>query len=317
MGTGMGKGASRTMGIGRRSRRTTEASPTSADTGTTRVVEPPAPAPTASPEPTAHVEPVRPVEPLESPLAPSVEPQRRARRRLSVADLGPVQLLQAAHPRQAVLTALGVAAAAALAGRPARELGLVLVTVLVGQAVLGWHNDLTDRRRDAAHEARGKPLGRGTLDPGTVWFALACGVLLVVPLSLSNGITAGSAYLLALAVGLLANVVLRKGLLSWLPWAASYALLPAFLSYGGWGGDARGNPPEVAITVLAALLGVGVHVLRALPGLVADNEDAWRHLPLRIALKIGATRLLVVASIWTVLVLAALLVTGNAVGLSQ
>ena len=45
------------------------------------------------------------------------------------------------------------------------------------------------------------------------------------------------------------------------------------------------------MTVLAALLGVGVHVLRALPGLVADNEDGWRHLPLRLALRTGAPRL--------------------------
>ena len=114
-----------------------------------------------------------------------------------------------------------------------------------------------------------------------------------------------------MAVGLLGNVVLRKGWLSWLPWAASYALLPAFLSYGGWGGDATGRPPEIAITVLAALLGVGVHVLRALPGLVDDNEDGLRHLPLRLALRLGAAKVLVLASAWTALVLVALLLVGQ------
>ena len=82
-------------------------------------------------------------------------------------------------------------------------------------------------------------------------------------------------------------------------WAASYALYPAFLSYGGWGGQATGDPPEVAMVVLAAALGVGVHFLCALPGLVADHEDGFRHLPLRVALKIGATRLLVVSLAWT------------------
>ena len=86
--------------------------------------------------------------------------------------------------------------------------------------------------------------------------------------------------------------MLRRGLLSWLPWAASYALYPAFLSYGGWGGAGDRRPAEPALVVLAALLGVGVHVLCALPGLVADNEDGYRHLPLRLALRIGATRLL-------------------------
>jgi 4-hydroxybenzoate polyprenyltransferase len=244
-------------------------------------------------------------------------PQRRAERRISPSRWTPVQLLQAAHPRQALLTAAGIAGAAALAGRTTREVGLVLLTVLVGQAVLGWHNDLVDRRRDARHERQRKPVAQGVLDPGTVWFALACGVLLVIPLSVANGVTAGSAYLLALAVGLLANVLLRKGLLSWLPWAVQFALYPAFLSYGGWGGQFTGDPPEISVTVLAALLGIGVHVLRALPGLVDDNEDGYRHLPLRIALRIGATRLLVIASVYTTAVVVALLLAGNAVGLSQ
>ena len=242
---------------------------------------------------------------------------RRVRPSFSLGRLTPVQLLQAAHPRQAVLTAVGVAAAAVLAGRSTRELGLVLATVLVGQVILGWHNDLVDRDRDRSHDRPGKPVAADLLDPGTVWFALACGVLVLVPLSIANGVTAGLSYLLAVAAGLLGNLVLRRGWLSWLPWAVSYGLLPAFLSYGGWGGDTTGRPPEIAVTVLAALLGVGVHVLRALPGLVADNEDGLRHLPLRLALRLGATKVLVLASVWTALVLVALLLVGNAVGLSQ
>ena len=257
-------------------------------------------------------------QPKAGPVAqPKAEPTPRARRRFSAATFGPILLVRAAHPRQALLTAAGLAGAAALAGRSARELGLVFATVLVGQTVLGWHNDLVDARRDARHETAGKPLARQALDAGTVWFALACGVLLVVPLSIANGVTAGSAYLVSLAVGLMGNVVLRTGLLSWLPWAASYALYPAFLSYGGWGGDALGDAPEVSITALAALLGIGVHLLRALPGLVADHEDGYRHLPLRIGLRIGATKLLVAASVYTALVLVGLLVAGSMVGLSR
>ena len=226
-------------------------------------------------------------------------------------------LARTAHPRQGLLTALGVAVAAALAGRSAREVGLVLATVLVGQAVLGWHNDLVDRDRDRRHQRTAKPIAEGRLEAGTVWFALGCGVLLVIPLAVSSGVTAGSAYLLSVVLGLLGNVVLRKGLLSWLTWSASYALLPAFLSYGGWGGTATGAPPTVLMTVLAALLGLGAHVLCALPGLVPDHEDGWRTLPLRIALRTGAPRLLVIALAWTALVLAAMLVTGSQLGLTQ
>ena len=236
----------------------------------------------------------------------------------SLRDLTPFLLVRAAHPRQALLTAVGMAVAAALAGRPSRELLLILVTVLVGQVILGWSNDLVDRRRDARHRTAGKPVADGRLEPGTVWFCLALAVFLVVPLSVANGLYAGIAYLASVAVGLVGQWVwLRKGFLSWLPWAASFALYPAFLSYGGWGGQERGSAPELLITVLAALLGVGVHLLTALWGLVPDNEDGWTYLPLKLGLRLGASRLLWVATGYTVLVLVALAFAATQVGLSQ
>ncbi|MGB0102199.1 MAG: UbiA family prenyltransferase [Nocardioides sp.] len=241
----------------------------------------------------------------------------RPERRQALAHTTPILLLRAAHPRLALITAGGLAIAAALSGRTGREVALVLATVLVGQAILGWHNDLVDRARDATRLPSGKPIADGYLEAGTAWFALICGVLLLVPLSVQNGVTAGAAYLASIAVGLIGNVALRRGWLSWLPWALAYALYPFFLSYGGWGGAATGSPPQAAVVALAAALGVGVHVLCALPGLVADHEDGVRHLPLRIALRIGATRLLVLAITWTVLDLVALLVVANSVGLAQ
>ncbi len=171
---------------------------------------------------------------------------------MSVLAAGPVvkplRLLRAAHPLHALVAAAVLGVAALASGRPAREAALVAATVLVGQAVLGWHNDLVDRSRDAARDRDGKPLASGGLDPGTVWFALACSVLVVVPLALGNGITAGAAYLLSLAVAMLGNVALRRTSVSGLPWAASFGLLPAFLSYGGWGGRPtarhRPSPPR-------------------------------------------------------------------------
>jgi 4-hydroxybenzoate polyprenyltransferase len=234
-----------------------------------------------------------------------------------LAGLTPVLLVRAAHPRQALLTAAGMAVAAVLSGRSAREVGLVAITVLVGQAVLGWDNDLVDEAADRADGRVTKPLVGGGLDRGTLAFALACGVLLVVPLSLSSGIDAGLAYLLSLAVGLLGHRLLRNGRLSWCAWAVAFALYPAYLSYGGWGGAADGHPPTIAITVAAAFLGVGVHVLVALRGLVDDNRAGRRHLPLRLALRLGAPRLLVLAGLYCALVAAAIGVIGGTVGLSQ
>jgi hypothetical protein len=247
-----------------------------------------------------------------------VRPDRRRQGRpsLSIRDAWPLLLLRAAHPKQALVTSLALGAAAAIAGRPGREVAVVLATVLVGQTILGWHNDLVDRRRDARHQVAGKPIAQGKLDPGTAWFALACAVLLVVPLSIATGVTAGSCYLLSLATGMLGNVILRQGVLSWLTWVISFALYPAYLSYGGWGGTAEGSAPTVGVTVLAGLLGLGVHFLRSIWGLVADNEDGWTYLPLKLGLRLGATKLLALTSTYIALVLAAMGVVGSSVGLS-
>jgi 1,4-dihydroxy-2-naphthoate octaprenyltransferase len=142
-------------------------------------------------------------------------------------------------------------------------------------------------------------------------------VLLVVPLSLSSGIAAGASYLLSLVAGALGNRLLRTGPLSWVPWAVAFALYPAYLSYGGWGGAAHGHPPTVAMSVAAAFLGVGVHVVTSLRGLVDDNRAGRRHLPLRLALRTGAPRLLVLAGIYCAVVVGAMAVVGATVGLSQ
>ncbi|MCX6399552.1 MAG: hypothetical protein NTX33_06460 [Propionibacteriales bacterium] len=235
----------------------------------------------------------------------------------SPAEVVPLQLLQAAHAKQAIGTSLAMGLVAAVAGRPAREAGVVLLTVLVGQTILGWHNDIVDRRRDQSHALKGKPLAMGRLQPETVWYAIVVATLLLVPLAITTGIRAGCLYLAAVAVGMLGNVVLRTGFFSWWSWAASYALLPAYLSYGGWGGQAVGSAPETSIVVLSALLGIGIHFLRAVWGLVADNEDGWTYLPLKLGLKLGATRLLALATVYTVVIVILLLVTGARVGLSR
>lgn len=288
---------------------------------------PPAPAPTDAragdgeqttrlldTEPTVETKP----EPEPDDADPDKDDPEKDEPPFRLGNLTPLLLIRAAHPRQALVTAVGMAIAAALAGRPSREVLLILGTVLVGQVILGWFNDLVDRERDARHRRTGKPLADGRLDPGTVWFCLALAIFLVVPLSIANGKYAGTAYLVSLAIGLAGQWVwLRKGFFSWVPWAASFALYPAFLSYGGWGGEVKGAPPELLMTGLAALLGIGVHLLTALWGLVADNEDHWTYLPLKLGLRIGASRLLWVAGTYTALVLVGLAFAGTYVGLAQ
>ena len=71
------------------------------------------------------------------------------------------------------------------------------------------------------------------------------------------------------------------------------------------------------MTVLAALLGIGIHFLNTLPDLVEDNETGLRHLPLRVALRIGAPRLLWISTAFTALVSVGIVITALTVGLRQ
>jgi 4-hydroxybenzoate polyprenyltransferase len=242
----------------------------------------------------------------------------RKRRGFELKRLLPVALFRASHPRQALLTSAVVTVAAALAGREDKEIGLVFATVLVGQVLLGWHNDVVDANRDRSHDRHNKPVAAGHVDKSTVWFAIACAVLLLVPLAISNGVEAGTAFLLYVALGIAGNSgLLRRTRFSYLTWMASFGLLPAFLAYGGWGGDGTNTPPTILITALAALLGIGVHLLTSLPGLVDDNKDGIRHFPLSVAVRIGAPKLLLVAALYTAAVSAGILVAGLNVGLVQ
>lgn len=228
-----------------------------------------------------------------------------------------LSLVLACHPLPTATMTIGLAAAAALSGRTWLEVGLVGVTVLSGQLTVGWLNDVVDRHRDRLVGRLDKPVALGWVDPGTVTFAIAVAVLAVVPLSIANGTYAGLAHLGAVASAWIYDLWLKRTALSWLPYAVSFGLLPAFLSYGGLGGGMHGAPPTWAMTVLGALLGIGIHFLNTLPDLVEDNETGVRHLPLRIALRIGAPKLLWISVTWTALVAAGIVVAGLTVGLRQ
>src|SRR3546814_207783 len=236
-------------------------------------------------------------------------------------DIGrslPFALWRAAHLRHGVLVTLALAVGAALAGRSGREIALVAVTVLVGQVLLGWHNDLVDAKRDRLHGRANKPVAEGYLDRSTLTFAIACGVLLVIPLSVANGLAAGIAHLAILTIAMLTNVgVLRRTRFSFVPWALTFGAFPTFLSWGGWGREDAGDPATVAITITAGLIGIGVHLIRSLPGLVDDNKDGSSSLPLTIALKTGAPKLMLISIVWLVMSGALLIVAALTSGLAR
>jgi 4-hydroxybenzoate polyprenyltransferase len=225
-------------------------------------------------------------------------------------------ILRAVHPRQAVAFAVVVGALVALMGRPAREVLSAAAAVLVAQLVMGLVNDVFDVEADRRSGVSGKPLAEGIVPAGNATFLIAALLLLVLPLSLQNGTAAGLFLLSTLVVGLVHNRWLHRTALSWVGWSATFALLTYFVTLGGWGGEADGSAPLTGFVILCAVLGFLVHFLTSLPDLVADNLAGVRHLPLRVALRTGAPRLLILTLVATVVVVGAIVYTALTSGIA-
>ena len=228
-----------------------------------------------------------------------------------------MDLVRSAHPKQAVFLAAVLGVLAAVDGRPQREYLSAAAAVLAVQLSLGLSNDLSDQHHDYRAQTVGKPIASGVLSASRASYWMMVLVLLPVPLAVQNGTVAGIALLAGLPIGWIHNRWLHRTAFSWLGWTLTFALFPAYLSYGGWAGGMHGSPPTYAVTGAAAAVGFCLHFVTTLGDLVNDNVSGARNLPLRIALRTGAPRLLVMTILMTTLAVAGLVVASLTVGLRQ
>jgi 4-hydroxybenzoate polyprenyltransferase len=173
-------------------------------------------------------------------------------------------------------------AIAATSGRDLRGTVLVACAVLTGQLSIGWCNDLVDRDRDLRAGRTDKPIATGEVQPRLVAVACATAATACIPLSLASGWRAGLCHLVGVAGGWAYDLGLKRTLLSWLPYAVSFALLGAFLALG-----LPGHPaPHGWLLLAGGLLGVGAHFLNVVPDVDADRRAGILGLPQRL----GAAR---------------------------
>jgi 4-hydroxybenzoate polyprenyltransferase len=189
-----------------------------------------------------------------------------------------VALLRAAHaPPTIAVTALATTLAAT-SGRDLIGTVLVATAVLTGQLSIGWSNDLVDRDRDRAAGRSDKPVATGAVTQQMVRLACGGAAVACIPLSLASGWRAGLCHLVGVTGGWAYNLGLKRTLLSWLPYAMSFALLGAFLSLG-----LPAHPaPHWWVLAAAALLGVGAHFLNVVPDVEADRAAGILGLPQRL-----------------------------------
>jgi 4-hydroxybenzoate polyprenyltransferase len=226
-------------------------------------------------------------------------------------------LVRCSHPKQAVFLAVTIGVLAAADGRAPREFLSAGAAVLAVQLALGLSNDVNDQAHDYRAQTQGKPVAQGLVPAATASYWMMVLVLLAVPLSVQNGGVAGLALLATLPIGWIHNRWLHRTAFSFVGWTLSAAMLPAFLAYGGWAGGLHGDPPTWAITGAAAAAGFCAHFVTTLGDLVDDNKSGARTLPLQVALRIGAPRLLLLTIALSAASVAGLVIAGLSAGLRQ
>lgn len=160
----------------------------------------------------------------------------------------------------------------------------VVSAVLAGQLSVGWSNDVIDHERDIAAGRRDKPIAAGDVPARVVAIAAAVALVLVVPLSFASGWRAALAHLAGVAAAWSYNLGVKATVLSPVPFAIGFGLLPAFVMLG-----LPGHPfPPWWITAAGALLGLGAHFVNVVPDIENDIRDGIRGLPQRIG-RLGAT----------------------------
>lgn len=181
-------------------------------------------------------------------------------------------LLRACHPEPTAAVTVVAVLLAIATGRGASGVVAVAAAVLASQLAVGWSNDAIDAGRDAAVGRPDKPIVAGTVSRRTVAISAVVAAVLTPPLALLSGVAAGLVATLALVSALLYNWPLKSTVGSVLPYAVSFAALPAFVVLGV-------SRPAWWLLVAGALLGAGAHFANVLPDLDDDARTGVRGLP--------------------------------------
>jgi 4-hydroxybenzoate polyprenyltransferase len=204
-------------------------------------------------------------------------------------------LLRACHPEPTAAVTATSALLALASGRDAGGTAAVALAVLASQLATGWANDAIDAPRDAVVGRSDKPIPAGLVDRRTVAVGAVAAAVLTVPLALLSGPRAALVAALGLAAALLYDWPLKSTAVSVLPYAVSFAALPAFVLLGRPGA----GPPPWWLVAAGALLGAGAHFANALPDLADDARTGVRGLPHRLGAprsRLAAAALLLAAT---------------------
>jgi 4-hydroxybenzoate polyprenyltransferase len=180
-----------------------------------------------------------------------------------------VALVKATHWPQALTMIVLTTAASALLGQSGTQLFSVFFATACGQASVGWVNDYVDTKIDRELNRRNKPSVRYSLEPVSLKVPILTALIGLVPFSfLAAGWLGGLAQILAVASAQVYNLYLSRTVMSWLPYAISFALFPVFVAQS----KSSSLWPSGQIILMSALVGVIAHIFNALPDLAIDKK---------------------------------------------
>lgn len=207
-------------------------------------------------------------------------------------------LLKSTHPMPSfAVTTFSLMFAVGLA-LPIGEVVLVGLSVLAQQFSVGLSNDWLDYDRDKRVNRLDKPTARGDVSARLVRNASFAAGLVALALAWSLGWATALMMLLMLAVGWSYNLGLKSNVLSAVPYALGFGILPIFVTL-------TFEPPRFPIwwvILAAALLGIAAHFANALPDLFDDKETGVRALPHILGQKVSAWAIAATAACASLLV---------------
>lgn len=189
-----------------------------------------------------------------------------------------VALARSTHPGPGIAVTVVAVVLGVAVGLDLWRVVLLGVAVLSNQASVGLSNDWIDAQRDRDAGRRDKPVALGLVSAGAVRTAALVTVAIAIAAMVPLGWRATLAHALFIASAWCYNVGLKSTLISVLPYAVGFGILPLIVTL------ARSVPALAAPWTLGlgALLGIAAHFANVLPDLDDDRRTGVSGLPHRL-----------------------------------
>ena len=155
---------------------------------------------------------------------------------------------------------------------------VIAFTVFTGQLVVGWSNDLYDYADDQRHHRLNKPLVSGLISESylTKWLIFMVPFSLLANILGPLGVRGGLLYWFGIGCGVAYNFYFKFRILSPLPYAVAFALLPSSIAVS------KSVIPPLWMWLGGALLGSAAHFINVIKDLDQDRESNINGLPQRV-----------------------------------